>query len=255
MIPLFLFVVEGSAEVKGLLRTEKKLAIIIGIDNYSRLSGFSGLKYARKDSKDLQEALKNLGYEVKVLLDSQASKSFILDAINDIYKLQMNGEGSVIFIFSGHGFNNNNDDVLATYDSIRNVQDSGLRLTDVHDNLKRTNAKQVMIFIDACRTNTNDSKRSGSSFIGFKLNTKLSRGIKVFVSTVKGKASYENSILENGILFRCLIVAKLAWVIFKALATSLSNTFLSLSLYKTSFNLSIIFITSNIIYPYLPLIE
>ena len=53
-------------------QTEKKLALIVGINDYQEESGLSKLKYAVSDAEELATALQSYGYLTDVLTDSRA---------------------------------------------------------------------------------------------------------------------------------------------------------------------------------------
>src|SRR5690349_247549 len=57
----------------------EKYALLIGIDKYrhSVLNGDEPLKYAAADVTELAELLRNSGYEVDLLIGSQATKAAI----------------------------------------------------------------------------------------------------------------------------------------------------------------------------------
>src|ERR1039457_5265912 len=67
-------------------QTEKKLALIVGINDYQEESGLSKLKYAVSDAEELATALQSYGYVTDVLTDKRAIKVIIRRHLDDLLK-------------------------------------------------------------------------------------------------------------------------------------------------------------------------
>ncbi|MEI6882332.1 MAG: caspase family protein, partial [Bacteroidota bacterium] len=140
-----------------------KFAIVIGNEDYSsrqsNLSSESNVQFAVSDAKVFKDYLiKTLGYEDKnVFLLTDATASEIrqkLNTIVEIFKRINPSESEVVFYYAGHGFP---DEVTKTpylipVDvSVSNLA-SAIKLTEVTEELAKTNAKRITLFLDACFT-------------------------------------------------------------------------------------------------------
>ena len=140
-----------------------KFAIVIGNEDYSsrqsNLSSESNVQYAMSDAKVFKDYLiKTLGYEDKnVFLLTDATASEIrqkLNTIVEIFKRINPSESEIVFYYAGHGFP---DEVTKTpylipVDvSVSNLA-SAIKLTEVTEELAKTNAKRITLFLDACFT-------------------------------------------------------------------------------------------------------
>src|ERR1035438_6700537 len=83
--------------------TDKKLALIVGINDYQEESGLSKLKYAVGGAEELATALQSFGYVTDVLTDSRAMKVTIRHHLDDLLRRVQPDSGTVLFAFSGHG--------------------------------------------------------------------------------------------------------------------------------------------------------
>ena len=140
-----------------------KFAIVIGNEDYSsrqsNLSSESNVQFAVSDAKVFKDYLiKTLAYEDKnVFLLTDATASEIrqkLNTIVEIFKRINPAESEIVFYYAGHGFP---DEVTKTpylipVDvSVSNLT-SAIKLTEVTEELSKTNAKRITLFLDACFT-------------------------------------------------------------------------------------------------------
>lgn len=195
---------EGLTTPSNTSQEALKLAVVVGINKYSGISGVSPLNYAATDALSLQESLEKQGYIVFALYDEKATRNFIKKAISKISQLATNEEdkknATLIFSFSGHGFAVDDQNYLVTYDTDReNVIETGLALSSVIDSLKATGIPQKVIFVDACRNNPGQ-KSSAGSFIDQQAD-----GLGILFSTRSGDVSYESSSINSGIFSHFLV--------------------------------------------------
>ncbi len=181
-----------------------KLAVLVGINQYSSLSGVSALNYAVADVKALQASLERQGYNVLALYDGEATVNFIQKAIKKITRLANSEKdkrnATLIFSFSGHGFAVDGQNYLVTYDTDReNVTETGLTLDSVISTLKDTGIAQKVVFLDACRNNPGQKSTSGA-FVA-----QPAEGLGILFSTRSGDVSYESSTLGGGIFSHFLV--------------------------------------------------
>jgi len=96
---------------------EQKVALVIGLSNYPENSNIPSLSYAENDALALEKKLTAFGYRVRVLTDHQATTEAVLSIIDDLGQYLTPDKGTFIFYFSGHGFTQDKDNYLATYES------------------------------------------------------------------------------------------------------------------------------------------
>src|SRR5215211_6565486 len=77
-----------------------KRAVCVGINDYPGTN--SDLKGCVNDAKDWSDALKSRGYDIKMLLDKEATLDRIVNALTDLMTTARKGD-SLVFTFSGHG--------------------------------------------------------------------------------------------------------------------------------------------------------
>jgi len=136
-------------------------ALVVGINNYlnTRLS----LKYATPDARLFYQALAGptVGIpadQITLLVDADATRSAIVAKILDIGK-QTREEDLAVVYFALHGVPSSYTDrlYLLPYDADpSNVDGTGLGMSDVVDNLRRTARGKVLLIFDACHANGAD---------------------------------------------------------------------------------------------------
>ena len=109
-----------------------KKAVCVGINNYPGI--FNDLKGCVNDAKDWSAWLQGLGFEVSLMLDSQATRTNVKAALQGLVNTTNAGDVAV-FTYSGHGtqvtdFSSDEDDpydeAICLYDG--NVIDDELRV-------------------------------------------------------------------------------------------------------------------------------
>lgn len=195
----------GSKDVTLVARAqtfvqEDKVAVVVGISNYDQVNtGFRKLDYAAIDAQKLSGTLQGRGYRnLKRLLNTQASKSVILNAIRNAGARIKPGEGTLVFAFSGHGMVSGGENYLATSDSVAtNLRQTGLSVTEVIQAIKRTGVKRAMLFLDACRNDPAPGVKAGG-MDGF-LNKNYGEGIQILYATAQNEVSWEHRALQRGV--------------------------------------------------------
>lgn len=184
-------------ESKQFLRS-KKIAIVVGVNQYNPQSGLRPLRYAVSDAKLMEKVLKARGYTVILLTDAKANRPSVLDAIKEAGKLVHPTQGTLLFFFSGHGFagENQQSNYLATSETIsRNLAGSALSMKQVQQAIRTTGVRRAVMFIDACR----DSPFIGKSVAQPSFIKRNSHGIKSLYATSFGDLSYETPSLKHGV--------------------------------------------------------
>lgn len=79
---------------------DKKIALVVGIDNYPHTQP---LKHARLDAKNIATALAGMGFEVHALYDEQATRSAILRFLGETLSERATANSLAVVYFAGHG--------------------------------------------------------------------------------------------------------------------------------------------------------
>lgn len=137
----------------------KKLAVLIGINQYQNLSE---LKYARQDAEAVADALKeNYGFsedEIILLTDVRqgrlfpSTKNVIQRQLEDLIK---QGDNLDLFIFGfwGHGMFRNGQRYLCPQTVMdEDITEEGLSFDDLQKHLVKVKAKNTCIILDCCQT-------------------------------------------------------------------------------------------------------
>jgi formylglycine-generating enzyme required for sulfatase activity len=180
--------------------TEKKLALVIGINNYPEESGLSKLKWAVKDATDLAAELTRQGYTVDPLLDERVTKVAIRVHLTNMLKRLDPNSGTVVFAFSGHGGQVGRDQYLATYESsAEDLDKTGASVEDLRKLLEDSGAPRKMMFLDACRNVTTPGGKDSAAPIEPMVELSSSKGLRLLVSTGPRTRSYEYDSLQHGL--------------------------------------------------------
>ncbi len=180
-----------------------RVALLVGIGDYDRdLSSLSPLKYPVADVEGVARVLTRDGYKVRLLTDGDATAAAIRRSFTDLTKTLDRGEGTFLFMFSGHGGRVGEENYLATFGTNgRELARQGLAVSDVKKLLQSTGARQRIAFLDACR----DEPNKGASALLPVRDTKDSEGLRILYSTAPGDVSYEDDSLKHGVFSSFLI--------------------------------------------------
>ncbi|MGA3016838.1 MAG: caspase family protein [Bryobacteraceae bacterium] len=179
---------------------EKKLALIVGINDYQEESGLSKLKYAVSDAEDLATALQSYDYAVDLLTDSRAMKVPIRRHLDDLLKRVEPDSGTVLFAFSGHGGQVGSVSYLATYDAGADSLDKdGIAVDEIKNLLAESKAARRMMFLDACRSVTAPGGKDGEAPIAAFSRLADAKGLRMLISTGPKTRSFESDKLQHGV--------------------------------------------------------
>mgnify|MGYP001225663301 CR=1 FL=1 len=141
----------------------RRLALVIGNDNYSKYSEVRDLKNARNDAKAMARELTAAGFKVTLLEDTKRDTLF--NAV-DGFTQGVRKNDEVVFYFSGHGVQMGPAAYLLPTDiraeSEKQVARNGLQLDEIATELSK--ARYALLVIDACRDNP--FPRTGTKSIG-----------------------------------------------------------------------------------------
>ena len=140
--------------------------VAAGVEQYDD-PGIVSLKYAVADVSSLVEAFEARGVPAgNITLLSSAANDFairptrsnVLAALQKVRRRAVAGD-TVVFIFSGHGMEVDDQAYLLTVDSSRELlTDTALPLSLVHEALRGLQAENLLFVVDACRNDPTSSK-------------------------------------------------------------------------------------------------
>ncbi len=131
----------------------KNYALIIGINRYQQIPK---LQTAVNDAQDVAKTLQEFyGFSPIVLLDEQATRATILKELNTI-KNRLTANDRLLIYYAGHGWNDK--DTETSYwlpiDAEQNDPTNWLEAKTVTDQLKRSQAHQILVVADSCYSGT-----------------------------------------------------------------------------------------------------
>ena len=131
----------------------RKYALLIGLNEYLNVATVPYLKYAEKDVRDLESALRDQGYKVTVVLNGDAVRSRLVAELYKYATLVNEGDEFLLY-FAGHGVRNrfpSRRTYWLTYDADLDFLDvSGIRLQHLLDFLADIPARRKLILLDHC---------------------------------------------------------------------------------------------------------
>src|SRR5215213_8528919 len=219
--------------VSSLPSQKNRWALLIGVDKYED-SNISPLSGAANDANSLREVLiKYAGFpqdQVVVLStdeppERQPTRNNILKRLSNLSGLLPN-TGLLLFSFAGHGIERNGQAFLIPSDAsltedVGLLEDTAVSVTQIKKRIKDTTVKQVMIFLDACRSYP--TGRSGSSnpltpgftrAFDFDLNNHEVTAFAVLYATAVGHRAYEYTEKHQGYF---------SWAIARGLSGAAAN--------------------------------
>ena len=140
---------EDPAETEG----GRNYALVIGINRYQQIPQ---LNTAVNDASEVARVLQeNYGFTATLLLDGKATRSAIIKELNAI-KNRMAANDSLVIFYAGHGWN---DKVTETsywlpVDAEKNDPSNWLEAKTITDQLKRSQARQILVVADSCYAGT-----------------------------------------------------------------------------------------------------
>lgn len=132
--------------------SHRKLALIIGNDNYSRPE--NRLSQSMKNVNGLSDLLKTINFQVKISVNS--NKHQMETDIHDFSEMINNGD-LILFYFSGHGYQVNGKNYLIPVDdnrikTNRDVEDFAISVESLLTHLiKRNPSYATILILDCCR--------------------------------------------------------------------------------------------------------
>lgn len=179
-------------------------AVIIGIARYEHMPT---LKYSDDDAYKIYAFLKSpeggalKDDQIKVLIDEDASRNSILQAMNQVF-MRADENDVIMLYYSGHGLEGTF--LPIDYDGYSNL----LKHEEVKDMLSKSKAKNKVCFIDACHSGSLFATKGNysNSLLYFYDELEKSSGGMAFLMSSKSKEySLEDGGLRQGIFSHYLI--------------------------------------------------
>ena len=166
-------------------------ALIIGNENYKKVEKVA---YAANDAKVFAEyCTKTLGLpQSNITMLTDASFGDMLSALNRVKQIAevYNGDVRIIFYYAGHGVPNesSHDAFLLPVDADGSITDVCMATSKLYSELSSMNARQVLVFMDACFSGAQRGSGMLASARGVALraNTERPRGNMVVFSAATG---------------------------------------------------------------------
>jgi formylglycine-generating enzyme required for sulfatase activity len=194
----------------------KNFAIVIGINKYHP-TNFQALKYAKSDAESVRDFFRqeaqfdevNFFADDSPDLESKSGRSIPtypssgnLDSfLGDRFKIPFLSSGdNCWFFFAGHGLQYNQRDYLMPIDANpREVERTGIAIDYIRERLKSSGADNVILVIDACRT---EGARDGMGVGG-----EAQPGVITIYSCSSTQKSWEIEALKQGAFTFALLEA------------------------------------------------
>jgi formylglycine-generating enzyme required for sulfatase activity/uncharacterized caspase-like protein len=185
----------------------KNWAIVIGINNYNP-NNFASLKYAKRDAESVRDLFLHEAKFDEVCFFSNDSADFrwkgnqiptqptygnLISFLHDRFETKpfLSAGDNCWFFFAGHGEQHANQDYLMPQDANpRSIQRTAIPVNYVRERLSRSGADNVILILDACRT---DGSR-GAAGIG----SESQKGAIVISSCSPTQKAWEIDELQHG---------------------------------------------------------
>jgi hypothetical protein len=188
----------------------KRYALCIGINEYVNARPIN-LHFARADAEDLSSALRDAlrgGFdEVHELLDEQATKVSIRQAIDDLLQSPLRQPDDLILLFfSGHGVRDRQGDLCLVPSDFRRHIDGNpdfsslLHAKELEVSLGNSNAQNIILLIDCCHSGALGRVIGRSHF-------KDDSNLFVIGAARAAEPAFEVEILRHGAFTECLLRA------------------------------------------------
>jgi len=200
-------------------QASKRVALVVGVNNYSRRGGLAPLNYGASDARKMELTLNQVGKFNRVILlndDTGKEDPALLPMKDNIErefeKLIEEKPRLLLFYFSGHGFQTpDGKNVLAPLNAQISHKSTKVKsVLIIQEMVKQVTAAgipQALFFLDACRENMRAGAKAASGEIFTKLpdDVRQARGVGVMMGTRPGGYSYENADLDGGVFTHFLV--------------------------------------------------
>ena len=201
----------GAAE-KAEEKNGKLHALVIGISEYADPS--LRLKLAAKDARDFAEMIKRqeggfyTSVEVKMLLNADATRGSIIDALDELRAIATESDTVMIFL-AGHGTNEGGQFYFVSQDADQQkVRKTCVPFADIQSTATGLPSR-VVVFLDSCHS----GGIGGGGSVGNDITDVLrgwqksptAKGAVIFSSSTGQQLSQENMVWGNGAFTKALL--------------------------------------------------
>ena len=125
-------------------------ALLVGVNEYPKLTRGSNLEGCVNDTRNMERTLTERGFKVTTLLNEQASKRGILDALARM-KTDVQGNERFVFYFAGHGVvASDGASALLPGDASEKTESSDLLRDELYNALMAVPARSRTVLLDSC---------------------------------------------------------------------------------------------------------
>jgi uncharacterized caspase-like protein len=136
---------------------EKSWAVVVGVNHYPHGDrNTPNLQYAASDAQRVAEHLKAIGFEVRLLLDEQATRHNIIQTIADDVGTKTQENDRILIYFAGHGTTKEKADksymgfiLPHDYDPKKHSA-TAISMQQLRDMSSEIKAKHVLYVMDSC---------------------------------------------------------------------------------------------------------
>lgn len=132
----------------------RRVAFIVGVQDYLDKT-IDSVVYAENDVNEISKALVRLGLaprDITTLVSAQATKTVIDSRLSKTIK-SLSKDDVFYLYYAGHGFAENNTNYITCHDTqLNDLANTSIPLQDILTQLKESDVKQSVIFIDACES-------------------------------------------------------------------------------------------------------
>jgi hypothetical protein len=185
-------------------------AVIVGIADYKNIND---LQYTDDDAYAMENILTENGWgshNIDLLIDNQASKSDIVNKLNNMATKEVANDIS-LFFFSGHGTTetdtngdegDGSDEALCPWDTSGST--SSVLLDDELKNILDTFDGRVVVILDSCYSGGmpqggGTEEFNADNFINGMMNELSTDNCIILMACAEDEYSYEDSKLESGV--------------------------------------------------------
>lgn len=125
-------------------------ALLVGVNEYPKLARGSNLEGCVNDTRSMEKTLVGRGFTVTTLINEQASKRGILDALARM-KTEARGNERFVFYFAGHGVvASDGSSALLPGDASEKTEASDLLRDELYNALMAVPASSRTVLLDSC---------------------------------------------------------------------------------------------------------
>ena len=176
------------------------IAVLVGVNQYHtgirQDQSLPPLSFARQDASLLASVFLNQGYQVTTLTDFEVDKQHLLATLTALKKDNAHTESTIVFAFSGHGFQHDGLNYLAFGNTdLTRIESTALSIKELKHVISQLGFQNQVILIDACRNTP--VKNTSNLTLNFTEDG-TSEGNAIMYSTAAGALSYEDPKIGQG---------------------------------------------------------